>query len=177
MAAHVTTGLTPQGVTLIKTILDSLEAEFPYLFKLNDKEKSALNPVGDNRFPFVEKASTYAADHPNLMPPICPVPVFLQVKFDFESISYVIGRLEQLLEGLRDTNMQISSNYFDHSLLFYKMVSVAADAGKPGMGVIHKDLNELFYRKPKSDDNSSNGNTSGDNSSGDGQPTDNNPPT
>lgn len=143
----IMTGLTPQRVAAIKALMDQLETELRFTIKLSLWEKQTLSPIGDRRYPFVEKANQYAQDYPNLMPPIRSAVNFNRVKFDYDAITYIGNRLASLAEKVHDTDLQISNNCYDFSLVFYNMVDYAAKSDQPGTQAVKNDLSTLFDRQ------------------------------
>ena len=143
----IMTGLTPQRVAAIKALMDQLETELRFTIKLSLWEKQTLSPIGDRRYPFVEKANQYAQDYPNLMPPIRSAVNFNRVKFDYDAMTYIGNRLASLAEKVHDTDLQISNNCYDFSLVFYNMVDYAAKSDQPGTQAVKNDLSTLFDRQ------------------------------
>lgn len=146
--------------TDVKQVLEHLtkiqEILKPYLIALSPEERKQLLKMGDKTIPFVEKTLEYVKTNPEF------VPIYLDVKeFEKDAIAVkdlvsMLTPINQLSQGLNDTEMLAGSEAYTTALIYYNSVKQASKNNVPNAKAIYEDLSKRFagQGKKKSSENS-----------------------
>jgi hypothetical protein len=116
----------------------------PYLLALTPAERRELPKMGEKTIGFVEKAFDFARQNPNLVPPYLDVDAFGVDFSDAHGLWSLLNSVEQLKEGLDDTEMIAGSEAYQAALVFYKSVKMAARQDIPGAKAVYEELRTRF---------------------------------
>jgi hypothetical protein len=127
--------------TKIDEVLASLA---PYLLALTPAERRELPKMGEKTIGFVKKAFDFARQNPNLLPAYCSADDF---GIDFgvaHRLWTLLNTIQQLEQGVDDTEMLVGSEAYQAALVFYKSVKLAAAQDVPGAKAVYEKLKTHF---------------------------------
>jgi hypothetical protein len=105
---------------------EALTALGPYLLALTPGERRELPKMGEKTIGFVEKAFDFARQNPNLLPAYFSADEF-GVDFGVaHGLWTLLNTVQQLEQGIDDTEMVAGSEAYQAALVFYKSVKLAA---------------------------------------------------
>ena len=138
-----TTATDPQIAT-VKTAVQTINTNLPFLVGLTDEERKALPAINVNNKVFTEDAINAAVNNPALIPSYVSIPNMQNDLNLFSQLDEVIGIVNQLCEKLEDTRMLAGAEAYVAALTVYKLFGSAADAGVPGADAIVTQLKARF---------------------------------
>lgn len=129
--------------TILQSIL-SAKSTMPFLIKLSDSERKALQPIDDGRKPFVEKSIDFGLRNADLDPgsgllQAAPNDVSL-----YSFLAIAENELNQLLEMIRDTKQLAGSEAYDVARFIYMKAKMNVKMGIPGSQAIVDELGKLY---------------------------------
>ncbi|TDP57812.1 hypothetical protein BC748_2629 [Flavobacterium dankookense] len=150
---------TTTQITAVKTALQTINTNLPFLTGLTIEERIALPAIDVNNKAFTEDAIHAGVNNVQLIPSYVSVPSIQNDMTLFTQLDEIIILVKQLLEKLEDTQLLAGSEAYTSALALYKLFSSAADAGVPGADAIHNQLKQRFAGqggpgKPATDPNS-----------------------
>ncbi|MDR2193757.1 MAG: hypothetical protein LBP19_04725 [Treponema sp.] len=116
----------------------------PYLLALTPAERQGLPKMGEKTIGFVEKAYDFARQNPNLVPPYLEIDAFGVDFADAHGLWTLLNSVQQLEEGIDDTEMIAGSEAYQAALVFYKSVKMAAAQDVPGAKAVYEELKTRF---------------------------------
>ncbi|MDR2632331.1 MAG: hypothetical protein LBC51_01735 [Treponema sp.] len=116
----------------------------PYLLALTPAERQGMPKMGEKTIGFVEKAYDFARQNPNLVPPYLEVDAFGVDFSDAHGLWTLLNSVQQLEEGVSDTEMTAGSEAYQAALVFYKSVKMAAAQDIPGAKAVYEELKTRF---------------------------------
>lgn len=135
---------TTAQITAVKTALQTIGTNLPFLTGLTTEERIALPAINVNNKAFTEDAINAAVNNTSLIPSYVNVPNMQNDLTLFTQLDEIILLTKQLLERLEDTQLLAGSEAFVSSLAIYKLIGSAADAGVPGADAIYNQLKQRF---------------------------------
>jgi hypothetical protein len=130
-----------QTQTKIQEVLTLLA---PYLLALTPAERQGMPKMGEKTISFVEKAYDFAQQNPNLVPPYLEMAAFGTDFADAHGLWTLHNLVQQLEEGISDTEMAAGSEAYQTALVFYKSVKMAAGQDIPGAKAVYEELKTRF---------------------------------
>jgi hypothetical protein len=119
----------------------------PYLLALTPAERHELPQMGEKTIAFVEKAYDFARQNPNLIPPYLDLGAFGADFSDAHGLWTLLNTVQQLEEGIGDTEMTAGSEAYQAALVFYKSVKMAAAQDIPGAKAVYEELKTRFPQR------------------------------
>jgi hypothetical protein len=119
----------------------------PYLLALTPAERQGLPKMGEKTIGFVEKAYDFARQNPNLVPPYLGIDAFGVDFSDAHGLWTLLNSVQQLEEGVSDTEMIAGSEAYQAALVFYKSVKMAAAQVIPGAKAVYEELKTRFPQR------------------------------
>jgi hypothetical protein len=120
-------------LTQAQTKIDEAAALLaPYLLALTPAERREVPKMGEKTISFVEKAYDFAQKNPALVPAYLSLDAFGVDFGDAHGLWTLLNTVQQLEEGVDDTEMIAGSEAYQAALVFYKSVKMAAAQDVPG---------------------------------------------
>ena len=141
---RLNTTATAAQIAAVKTALQTINTNLPFLIGLTTDERIALPAINVNNKAFTEDAINAAANNTALIPSYVNVPNMQNDLSLFIQLDEIILLVKQLLERLEDTQMLAGSEAYTSALAVYRLISSAADAGVPGADAINAQLKARF---------------------------------
>jgi hypothetical protein len=116
----------------------------PYLLALTPAERRELPKMGEKTIGFVEKAYDFAQKNPSLLPPYLDLGAFGADFADAHGLWTLLNSVQQLEEGIDDTEMIAGSEAYQAALVFYHAVKLAAEQDIPGAKAVYEELRPRF---------------------------------
>lgn len=135
------------GITAIKT-------QMPFLLKISDTERKAMQLLDDGRKPFVENAIDLAGRNAAITP---GTELLAACQRDFTTYSSLVtieNELMQLLEMVHDTKQLAGAEAYEVSRFIYMKAKMALKMKVPGMQTIVDELGKLYKQSSASSDDS-----------------------
>ncbi|GAB6391488.1 MAG: hypothetical protein MdMp014T_0861 [Treponematales bacterium] len=149
MSANVHTQAIPQAVLTeaqakIDEVLTSLS---PYLMALTPEQRRELPKMGRKTLDFVEKAYDFARQNTGLVPPYLNLTEFGVDFADAHGLWTLLNSVQQLEQGIDDTEMAAGSEAYQTALVFYHSVKLAAGNGISGAKAVYEELKTRFPQR------------------------------
>ena len=138
---RLNTTATAAQIAAVKTALQTINTNLPFLIGLTTDERIALPAINVNNKAFTEDAINAAANNTALIPSYVNVPNMQNDLSLFTQLDEIILLVKQLLERLEDTQMLAGSEAYTSALAVYRLIS---DAGVPGADAINAQLKARF---------------------------------
>lgn len=135
---------TAVQLTAVKTALQAVTTNLPFLIGLTTEERIALPAINVSNKAFTEDAINAAVNNASLIPSYVSVASMQNDLTLFTQLDEVILLVKQLLEKLEDTQLLAGSEAYIGGLSTYKLIASAADAGVPGADAIYSQLKQRF---------------------------------
>jgi len=135
---------TAAQITAVKTALQTINTNLPFLIGLTVDERIALPAIDVNNKAFTEDAINAAVNNPSLVASYLSVPNMQNDMALYTQLDEIKGLVNQLLEKIEDTQLLAGSEAYVSGLVFYKLVSAAAEAGVPGADAVSDLLRARF---------------------------------
>jgi hypothetical protein len=119
----------------------------PYLLALTPAERRELPKMGEKTINFVEKAYDFAQKNPALFPAYLSLDAFGVDFGDAHRLWTLLNTVQQLEEGVDDTEMIAGSEAYQSALVFYKSVKMAAAQDIPGAKAVYEELKTRFPQR------------------------------
>jgi hypothetical protein len=116
----------------------------PYLLALTPAERQGMPNMGEKAISSVEKAHDFAQQNPNLVPPYLEIAAFGAYFADAHGLWTLHNLVQQLEEGISDTEMTAGSKACQIVLVFYKSVKMATVQDIPGAKAVYEELKTRF---------------------------------
>lgn len=135
---------TAAQLTAVKTALQTITANLPFLIGLTTEERIALPSIDVNNKDFAEDAINAGLNNAGLIPSYISVASMQNDMTLFNQLEGIAALVNQLLEKIDDTKLMAGSEAYTASLALYKVFGAAADAGVPGTDAIVSQLKTRF---------------------------------
>ena len=141
---RINTTATDAQVTAVKTALQTIAANLPFLVGLTTEERIALPSINVSNKAFTEDAINAGVNNPTLIPSYVSVVNMKNDMLLFTQLDEIIMMTKQLLEKMEDTQLLAGSEAYTSALTLYKLFGSAADAGVGGTDAIVTQLKQRF---------------------------------
>ena len=141
---RINTTATAAQVTAVKTALQTIAANLPFLVGLTTEERIALPSINVSNKAFTEDAINAGVNNPALIPSYVSVVNMKNDMLLFTQLDEIIMMTKQLLEKMEDTQLLAGSEAYTSALTLYKLLGSAADAGVGGTDAIVTQLKQRF---------------------------------
>ncbi len=135
---------TAAQMTAVKTALQTISTNLPFLVGLTTDERVALPSIDVNNKAFTEDAINAGLNNATLIPSYVSVANMQNDITLFSQLEEIIGLVNQLVEKLEDTKLLAGSEAYVSALALYKLFGAAADAGVAGSDAIVGQLKTRF---------------------------------
>lgn len=135
---------TAAQITAVKTALQTITTNLPFLIGLTVEERVALPAIDVNNKAFAEDAINAGLNNATLIPSYVSVPSMQNDMTLFNQLEEISGIVNQLQEKLEDTKLLAGSEAYTSALALYKLFGAASDAGVPGTDAIVTQLKARF---------------------------------
>ena len=140
--------IPPDVLAQAQTKIQEVQALLaPYMLALTPEERRELPKMGAKTISFVEKAFDFAQQNPNLVPPYLDLAAFGVDFNDAHGLWTVHNMVQQVEEGIADTEMLAGSEAYQAALVFYKSVKMAAAQDVPGARAVYEELKSRFPQR------------------------------
>jgi hypothetical protein len=129
---RINTTATAAQVTAVKTALQTIAANLPFLVGLTTEERVALPSINVSNKAFTEDAINAGVNNPSLIPSYVSVVNMKNDMVLFSQLDEIIMITKQLLEKMEDTQLLVGSEAYTSALTLYKLFGSAAEAGVGG---------------------------------------------
>ena len=136
--------LTAAEMTAVKTALQTINTNLPFLIGLTKDERQSLSTINVSNKAFAEDAINAGVNNPTLVPSYVSLVNMQNELTLFTQLDELVGIVNQLCEKLEDTRILAGSESYVSALTLYKLFGSAADAGVPGADAIVTQLKARF---------------------------------
>lgn len=136
--------LTPEDLAAIKQAIYEINARMPFLLGLTLEERRKLAKISRSNKLFVADSIEVVRENPMMLPYYLTPGELENDYLLYQQLGEILLPLEQLYEKVRDTQIMAGSEAYQTSLVTYKLVRVAAEAGLPGMDTAYAKLKVRF---------------------------------
>ncbi|WP_412476482.1 hypothetical protein [Flavobacterium sp. TBRC 19031] len=136
--------MTAAQVTAVKTALQTIATNMPFLVGLTVEERVALPKINVSNKAFTEDAINAVANNAGILPAYINATTMQNDYQLFIQLDELLGLMRQLVEKAEDTQMLAGSEAFVAALSSYKLFGAAADAGLVGADAIVDSLRQRF---------------------------------
>ncbi|MBW4360242.1 hypothetical protein [Flavobacterium taihuense] len=141
---RINTTATAAQITAVKTALQTITTNLPFLVGLTTEERIALPSINVSNKAFTEDAINAGVNNPTLIPSYVSVGGMQNDMLLFTQLDEIIMMTKQLLEKMEDTQLLAGSEAYTSALTLYKLFGSAADAGVAGTDAIVSQLKQRF---------------------------------
>lgn len=141
---RINTTATAAQITAVKTALQTITANLPFLIGLTIEERKALPSINVSNKAFTEDAINAGVNNPALIPSYVSTAGMQNDMLLFSQLDEIIMITKQLLEKMEDTQLLAGGEAYASALTLYKLFSSAADAGVAGTDTIVSQLKQRF---------------------------------
>lgn len=122
--------------------LESIKTLFPFLQGLSAEDKTKIKRAGDNRLPFIQKALTYAQQHPEVLAGAFSLPEFAKDVTFMNQFLPFLAALEAFREKCNDTETLAEFEAYKQGRDVYDAFKRANSSGE--YDIIVADLSTTF---------------------------------
>lgn len=148
MENRINVSLTQDDLGQILAGISALRSLMPFLIKLSDADRKALQMMDDGRKPFTEKAYDLASRNDVINPGRELSDAGLSDLTLFQSLATIENELLQLVEGVHDTRQLAGAETFEIARFIYMKAKMAERMRVPGMTTIVEELGKLYRQTP-----------------------------
>ncbi|MGQ7945949.1 hypothetical protein [Flavobacterium sp. WC2509] len=141
---RINTAATTAQITAVKTALQTIATNLPFLVGLTTEERIALPAINVTNKAFTEDAINAGVNNAALIPSYVSVTNMQSDLLLFSQLDEIIGVTKQLLEKLEDTQLLAGSEAYTSALTLYKLFGSASEAGVAGSDAIVTQLKQRF---------------------------------
>lgn len=142
--------MTTAQITAVKTALQTIQTNMPFLTGLTVEERIALPKINVSNKAFTEDAINSAVNNANMIPSYFST-ANLQTDYNlFVQLDELILLIDQVAEKMSDTQLLAGSEAYVNALASYRLFGAAADAGVPGADAIYDRLKSRFANQGNS---------------------------
>jgi len=136
--------MTAAQVTAVKTALQTIATNMPFLIGLTTEERIAIPKINVSNKVFTEDAINAVANNAGILPAYISATGMQNDYQLFNQLDELLGLMRQLIEKAEDTQMLAGSEAFVAALSSYKLFGAAAEAGLLGADTIVDSLRQRF---------------------------------
>lgn len=140
--------LTPETRDQILQAVSALKTLMPFLIKLSDADRKALQMLDDGRKPFTQKAYDYASRNNAINPGTEMVLAGMHDLDLYSDLSTVEKDLLQMVEMVRDTKQLAGAETYEIARFIYMKAKMAVKMKEPGMQTVVDELGKLYKQTP-----------------------------
>ncbi len=142
---------TAAQITAVKTALQTINTNLPFLIGLTKKERDELPSMDVNNKVFTEDALNGVVNNPGFAPNFINITSMQNDLTLFNQLEELLLITSQLCEKIEDTRLLAGSEAYDAARYIYRNVQSQADAGIPGADTLANKLAERYadQGKPK----------------------------
>jgi hypothetical protein len=142
--AQVVVTITPAQKAAILAQITAVKALLTFVVGLSNDKRQKLLKLAEGRVGWDEKASSYMANRPDLVPGYVDMAALAQNRGVRSDLGDIIRAWTDVGEGLNDTDMVIGHQILKPEYAFYNSAQEAAKHGVPGAQAIADDLGSAF---------------------------------
>ena len=131
---------TAAQITAVKTAIQTISTNMPFLIGLTVEERVALPAIDVNNKAFTEDAINAGANNPTLVPSYVSVASMQNDMTLYTQLDELKGLINQLLEKVEDTQLLAGSEAYTSGLALYKIFGAAAHASVAGADAVVAQL-------------------------------------
>lgn len=143
-ANRVNVVMTAAQIAAVKTALQTVLTNMPFLVGLTVDERIALPKINVSNRAFTEDTLLAVENNPAVLPPYLSASVLRADLMLYAQLDELLTMVRQLHERMEDTQMLAGSEAFVSALTAYKLFAGAAEAGLPGMDAVYGQLSTRF---------------------------------
>jgi hypothetical protein len=128
--------------------LSDIRTKLDFLLTLQPEDVQSLFKVGNGFAPFVDKAYTVAAGHPQILPGVFDVEEFKKDYTLAKDIMAITDEVNELSNGLQNTLTAANSDALVGALEVYAAVKQHRDK-VPGLNVVANEMAVFFKKSPR----------------------------
>ncbi|WP_412464286.1 hypothetical protein [Flavobacterium mekongense] len=136
--------MTAAQVTAVKTALQTIATNMPFLIGLTVEERIAIPKINVSNKAFTEDAINAVANNAGILPVYINATTMQNDYQLFVQLDELLGLMRQLVEKAEDTQMLAGSEAFVAALSSYKLFGAAAESGLTGADAIVDSLRQRF---------------------------------
>ncbi len=148
MDTRINVVLTPETKDQILQGIAALKNMMPFLIKLSDTDRKALQMLDDGRKPFTQKAYDYASRNNAINPGTEMVLAGMHDLDLYTTLSAIEKDLLQLVEMVRDTKQLSGAESYEIARFIYMKAKMALKMKEPGMQTVVDELGKLYKQTP-----------------------------
>ena len=141
---QISANITAEQMSTIRTAIETLREQLPFLVDLSSEEIRRLAKAGDLSKGFLQKALLIAEQTPEILPRNFAIEEFRADMALAENLEEIALALKPLLERINNTVIVARSDAYGHALITYDRSKKSAEQGLTG---ITRDLGQRFARK------------------------------
>jgi len=141
---RINTTATAAQITAVKTALQTIATNLPFLVGLTTEERISLPSINVSNKAFTEDAINAGVNNLTLIPSYVSVASMQNDMLLFTQLDEIIMVTKQLLEKMEDTQLLVGSEAYASALTLYKLFGSAAEAGVAGTDTIVSQLKQRF---------------------------------
>lgn len=141
---RINTTLSAAQITGIKSAIQNIYTNMPFLLGLTVEERIALPKINVANKAFAEDAIYAISNNAEMLPSYLDVEAIKTDLQLFTQLDELAGLVRQLLEKIEDTQILAGSEAYVSALTGYKLFAAAASAGIPGSDAIYDGLKARF---------------------------------
>jgi hypothetical protein len=136
--------ITPAQKAALLAKIAELAALITFGVGLSDDERKKMLKLGDKKAGWDQKAASYMASRPDLIPGYVDMAALAQNRGVRADLGDIIRALTTPMQALMDTSMVIGHQILKPELAYYSSAQEAAKHGVPGAQAIADDLGSQF---------------------------------
>jgi len=136
--------MTATQVAAVKTALQTILANMPFLTGLTVEERMVLPKISVSNRAFAEDALLAVENNAGMLPAYLTAVGMRNDLTLYTQLDELLGLVRQLHERMEDTQMLAGSEAYVSALAAYKLFTAAAEAGMPGMDAVRDQLRARF---------------------------------
>lgn len=136
--------MTPVQVAAVKTALQTILGNMPFLTGLTVDERVTLPKISVGNRAFTEDALLAVENNAGMMPAYLNAPGIRNDLTLYNQLDELLGLVRQLHERMEDTQMLAGSEAYVSALTAYKLFTAASESGLPGMDTVYGQLRARF---------------------------------
>ncbi len=141
---RVSASMSPEDFNAVKQAIQEIRYRMPFLLGLTVEERKKLPKISRSNKLFVSDSVEVVRENQEVMPYYLTNGELEKDYVLFQQLGEILFPLQQLFERVRDTQILAGSEAYQTSLVVYKLVRVAAEAGMPGMDTAYAKLKVRF---------------------------------
>lgn len=141
---RISASMSPEDFNAVKQAIQEIGNRMPFLLGLTLEERKKLPKISRMNKLFVEDSIDVARESPGMLPTYLPPEEISKDFVLFKQLDEILFPLALLYEKVRDTQILAGSEAYQSSLVMYRLVRIAAEAGMPGMDTAYARLKVRF---------------------------------